>query len=212
MSAPVNQIGFWSGVVAGSMTVMYVIVQLLQIAGALHFPLDEILIFGTSLGIVMPFLLEILALHYLTAHDLRFWTHAALIFATIYAVFVTSNYVVQLTTVIPARLVGSTESLHILEQTPHSLFWDYDAAGYVFMGLAALFAVPAVGRRDLERWVRRFMLLSGVVTPLIGIVYFYPTFSVKLLLVAGLPWAIVTPLFMFLLAVMLRRKTPDRVL
>ena len=48
------------------------------------------------------------------------WTHAALIVTGMYAVFGTANYVVQLSTVIPARLRGAAHALTILEQAPHS--------------------------------------------------------------------------------------------
>jgi hypothetical protein len=60
----VGRVGFWAGLAAFSATVAYVVVQLLQVVGVLHFPLDEILIFGTSLCIVLPFVFEIVALHY----------------------------------------------------------------------------------------------------------------------------------------------------
>jgi heme/copper-type cytochrome/quinol oxidase subunit 4 len=185
--------------------VAYDVVQILQVAGVLRFPIDEILIYGTSLCIVVPFVLEILALHYLTSHDKQFWTHGALIFASIYAVFVVANYVVQLATVIPAKLRGASEAVHILEQTPHSLFWDYDAVGYISMGLATLVAVPAVSKVGFERWVRLSLMANALVTPLISIVYFYPTYSTTLLFV-GFPWAITAPLFMLMVAIMLRRR------
>lgn len=206
MNARVGQVGYWSGLAACTSTVAYVVVQLLQVAGVLHFPLDGILIFGTSLCIVVPFLLEMLSLHYLTEHGKRFWTHASLIFTIIYAVFVTSNYVVQLATVIPAKLSGSAAAIGVLDQTPHSLFWDFDALGYLFMGLATLLAIPAVGTTSFEKWVRLSLIANVLVTPLIGVVYFYPTFSTNLLLFVGLPWAVTAPLFMLLLAVMLRRR------
>jgi hypothetical protein len=163
------------------------------------------LIYGSSLCIVVPFILEMLAFHYLTPPDKQFWTHASLIFTIIYAVFVMANYVVQLATVIPAKLGGASEAIRVLEQIPHSLFWDYDAIGYVAMGLACLFAVPAVNSVGFERWVRRSLIANALVTPLISIVYFYPTFSTKLLFL-GFPWAITAPLFMLMLAIMLRRK------
>jgi hypothetical protein len=185
--------------------VAYDVVQILQIVGVLRFPLDEILIYGTSLCIVVPFVLEIVALHHLTSHDRQFWTHACLIFTTIYAVFVTANYVVQLGTVIPAKLTGAAEAISVLEQTPHSLFWDYDAVGYISMGLAGLVAVPAVGNVGFERWVRWSLIANALVTPLISIVYFYPTYSTNLLFL-GFPWAITAPLFMLMLAIMLRRR------
>ena len=147
MTTTISKVGFWSGLAAFTATVAYVLVQVLQIVGLLRFPLDEILIYGTSLCIVIPLLLEMLSLHYLTPTDKQFWTHASLIFTIVYAVFVTANYVVQLATVIPARVSGTAAPLGVLEQTPHSMFWDYDAIGYIAMGLATLVAVPALAAR-----------------------------------------------------------------
>jgi heme/copper-type cytochrome/quinol oxidase subunit 4 len=203
----ISRLGYWAGLAAFAATVAYVVVQLLQVAGVLSFPLDEILIFATSLCIVIPFILEMLAFHHLTRSDKQFWTHAALIFTTIYAVFVTANYVVQLATVIPATLNGTSDTIRVLEQTPHSLFWDFDALGYIFMGLATLVGIPALGRTGFEKWVRVSFIANALVTPLITIVYFYPTFSTKLLFL-GFPWGITAPLFMLLLAIALRRKHP----
>jgi hypothetical protein len=205
LARTISQVGYWAGLTAFTSAIAYDVAQILQIVGVLRFPLDEILIYGTSLCIVVPFVLEILALHHLTSHDKRFWTHASLVFTTIYAVFVTANYVVQLATVIPAKLSGASEAIRVLEQTPHSLFWDYDAVGYVSMGLATLFAVPALSNVGFERWVRFSLIANALVTPLISIVYFYPTFSTKLLFL-GFPWAITAPLFMLMLALMLRRR------
>lgn len=205
MTKSVGNVGYWSGLAAFLSAVAFAIVQILQVAGMLRFPADEILIYGTSLCIVVPFLLEMLAFHHLTAPDKRFWTHSALIFTIIYAVFVTANYVVQLATVIPAKLRGASEAIKVLEQAPHSMFWDYDAVGYVAMGVACLLAVPAVGRVGFERWVRLSLIANALVTPLIGIVYFHPRFSTTLLFL-GFPWAITAPLFMLMLAIMLRRR------
>jgi len=69
-------------------------------------------------------------------------------------------------------------------------------------------AVPALGKEGFARWVRMSFLAHALVTPLIAIVYFYPTFSQTLLLL-GFPWAITAPLFMILLAVHLRRQTGE---
>jgi uncharacterized protein (TIGR03382 family) len=53
--------------------------------------------------------------------------------------------------------------------------------------------------------VRRTFIAHALVTPLISIVYFYPTFSPQLLFL-GFPWAITAPLFMWMLAILLRRR------
>jgi uncharacterized protein (TIGR03382 family) len=205
MTRSIGNVGYWSGLAAFMSAVAYSVVQILQVVGVLRFPVDEILIYGTSLCIVIPFVLEMLALHYVTAPEKQFWTHASLVFTILYAVFVTSNYVVQLATVVPAKLMGTSASIHLLEQTPHSLFWNYDAVGYISMGLACLLAVPAVSSVGFERWVRLSLILNALVTPLISIVYFSPEFSTKLLIL-GFPWGITAPLFMLMLAIMLRRR------
>ena len=206
MSTVISELGYRCGLVAAAATIAYDVVQVLQVAGALRYPLDEILIYGASLCIVVPFLLEMLAFHHLTDADKQFWTHGALLFTIVYAVFVTANYVVQLATVIPSKLSGVSEGIRILEQTPHSLFWNFDAIGYISMGVATLMALPALGKSGFERWVRMSFIGHALVTPLITVVYFYPTFSEKLLFL-GFPWAITAPLFMTLLAVQLRRKS-----
>jgi hypothetical protein len=205
MSSTISKVGYWSGLAAFASTIGFLVVQTLQVVGLLRFPLDEILIYGTSLCIVVPFLLAMLSLHYLTVPEKQFWTHASLIFSVIYAVFVTANYVVQLATVIPMKVNGTLEAASILEQTPHSLFWDYDAVGYIAMGVATLLAIPALSRAGFERWVRMSFIAHALVTPLISVVYFYPTYSESLLFL-GLPWAVTAPIFMLLLAIMLRRR------
>jgi hypothetical protein len=205
MKSSISRIGFWSGLLAFAATLSYCIVQLLQVYGVFSYPNDEKLIYGTSLIIVIPFLIEILALHYTTPVRKRFWSHAALVFTALYAVFVTANYVVQLATVIPMTLKGQVSEIRILQQTPHSLFWDFDALGYIFMGLATLAAFPIFEKAGFQKWVRMAFIAHTLVTPLISIVYFYPTYSYDLL-VLGYPWAITAPLFMLLLALNFKKS------
>jgi hypothetical protein len=59
------------------------------------------------------------------SEDKKIWSQAALIFSIVYAVFVTSNYVVQLATVIPMQLKGALQEVQVLKQTPHSLFLGF---------------------------------------------------------------------------------------
>ena len=200
----VSEIGYWAGLCAFAATLGYDVVQILQMIGAVRTPLDEILIYGMSLCIVVPFVLEMLALYHLAAGDRRFWAHAAVVFATIYAVFVSANYVVQLASVVPAKLNDAVAPIHVLEQTPHSMFWDFDAIGYIAMGLATLFAAQVTSRAGIHRWARRSLYANAIVTPFIATVYFYPRFSVRLLFL-GFPWAITAPLCMLMLALSIRR-------
>jgi hypothetical protein len=205
MNKTIYKIGFWSGLIAFISTVAFFIVQAFQLLGFLYYPWDQRLIFGCSLCIVIPFMIEMLALHYMAPAGKRFWSHAALTFTVMYVIFVSANYVVQLATVIPMTLKGSAEEIRVLNQTPHSLFWDFDAIGYICMGLATLFAVPVFEKQGFQKWVRYGFLAHALVTPLIAFVYFYPVFSDKLLLIA-VPWAITAPAFMLLLALLFKKE------
>jgi hypothetical protein len=205
MDEKVYKAGFWFGIFAFGANAAFVAAQTLQLLGILNYPYDEIFIYGFSLCIVAPFLLEMLALHYVTPIEKKFWSHAALIFTIIYAVFVTANYVVQLATVIPMTLKGASDQIRLLIQTPHSLFWDFDAIGYICMGLATLLAVPVFEKNGFQRWVQISFIAHALVTPLIAFVYFYPEFSEKLLLL-GIPWTITAPTAMLLLAIMFKKE------
>jgi hypothetical protein len=204
-SKTVYKLGFWFALVAFIASVCFDVVQLMQIAGTIKAPLDAILIYSFSLGIPVPFLIAMLALHHSAPSDKKFWTHAALLFSVIYTIYVSLNYVVQLATVIPASLGNTLNQIRILDQTPHSLFWDVDALGYIFLGLATLFASFTFANQGFERWVKGFFVANAAVTPLIGFVYFYPTFSYNLLLL-GTPWIITASGSMLVLALFFKKQ------
>lgn len=201
----IHRFGFWFALVAFIASVGYDVVQLLQVVGSLKSPLDAILIYAFSLCIPVPFLLAMVALHYSASDDRKIWTHAALLFTVIYTTYVTLNYVVQLATVIPASLAGTLDPIRVLDQSPHSLFWDVDALGYIFLALATLFASFLFANRGFEKWVKWFFLANFFVTPLIGFVYFYPTFSYGLLLLAT-PWIVTASGSMLVLALYFKRQ------
>ena len=166
------KVGFWSALVAFVAAAGFSVVQIMQVIGLVGSPWDEILIYGFSLCIATPFMLAMLALHYVTPEEKRFWSHAAVLFSAMYTIYVTLNYVVQLTAVIPYSAPDP-----VLVQTPHSLFWTVDALGYIALGLTTLFAVPLFEKQGLQTWIRGFFLANFLITPLIAFVYFYPDFS-----------------------------------
>ena len=196
------QAGFWSALVAFVAVSGFSIVQILQVIGVVPYPWDEILIYGFSLFIAIPFMLSMLALHYILPYEKKFWSHAAVLFAVMYATYVTLNYVVQLTAVIPYAAPDPA-----IVQTPHSLFWTVDALGYIALGLSTLFAIPVFAKQGLQQWIRRVFLANGLITPLIAFVYFYPDFSTTLLLL-GLPWIVTATGSMFVLTLYFRTGPP----
>ena len=212
--AEVARFGFWSALVALAGAVGYIVsvpLQTFNVVGPLQ---DSVIAFASSLIIPTPFLLAMLALHHLVPTEKKFWTHAAVLLAVVYTTYNTLNYVVQLVTVIPAGYSwtfedqqGTIGPLSLLNQTPHSLFWDVDGLGYIFLNLATLLAVPALEKCGAQRWVRSFFLANALITPLFAITYFSPTYSVPVLMLGGIPWAITVPGCLLSLALFLRRES-----
>ena len=82
--------------------------------------------------------------------------------------------------------------------------------GYIFLNFATLLAVPALDKSGAQLWVRRFFLANGLITPVFAVAYFYPTFSVPLLMIGGLPWAITVPGCLLSLALFFHRTSQVR--
>ena len=196
----IPRIGFFAALTAFVATVLYGVAQLLQIVNAVRPPLDGTLIFAFSLCIAAPFIIAMLAFHHVIPTARRFWSSAALIFTIMYGTYVMLNYAVQLATVIPAARRGTLDEIRILEQTPHSLFWDVDALGYICLGFATLFGSFVFSTYGVEKWAKGFFLANALMTPIVAIVYFYPTFSVALL-VLGSPWIVTASGSMLCLAI-----------
>ena len=114
----IAKVGVWSALVALAGAVGYIVsvpLQVLDVVGPLQ---DSIIAFASSLIIATPFLLAMLALHYVVPEEKRFWTHAAVLMAVIYATYNTLNYVVQLATVLPAGYTWTFEDPWDLDTQP----------------------------------------------------------------------------------------------
>jgi hypothetical protein len=205
--------GFWAAVVALVGAIGYILSVPLQIMSILSPTQDAVLAFASSLAIAPSFLVAAVALHYTVLPEKRFWTHVAVQLASIYATLACINYVVQLATVLPAGYswsftdqAGTPGPLSVLNQTPHSLMWDLDGLAYIFLNLATLFAAGAFERNGPQRVIRRVFLANASITPLFAVGYFWPHFSVPMLLLGGIPWSITVPASMLALSIYFRRR------
>jgi hypothetical protein len=210
MNNTAQKLGFYAASTAFIFTAAYSMVQLMQVVKLISFPWDAILIYSFSFGIAIPFLLAMLALHFSVPPQKQIWSAAAILFAIMYAVYVNLNYIVQLAIVIPAAINGSYDEIKLLDQTPHSLFWNIDALGYINLGLATLFAAPVFNRQGIQKWTRIFFLANAFMTPVIAVVYFYPTFSIGLLML-GAPWIITATGSMLFLALYFKNANVQNV-
>lgn len=206
MSATTARIGFWAAIAAALAIAGYGVAQLLQLAGLIGYPTDEIAIYATSICIAPPFLMTMLALAEEAATARRVWSRASVMFAGFYVVFALLVYAVQLGTVIPYS--GGVRSSSILAVTPHSLFWTVDALAYLSMGAACGLAGLSLSAEREAIWPRRWLLAHAAVSPLVATAYFYPRFSVVVLML-GAPWLITAPGAMLALARLFHRRHPD---
>jgi hypothetical protein len=114
-------------------------------------------------------------------------------------------YAVQLSVVIPKSMQSPSST--VLGVAPQTLFWDIDGLGYISMGVSTLFAALALPRKGPGMWARRLLLSNATITPIIAFIYFYPHFSLGVLLL-GAPWLITAPGSLLALAFYFRNIPP----
>jgi hypothetical protein len=202
--------GFWSAVLATLFSVVYVVGQLAEWAGWLgsqggpesaSTPLGIVVLLTPSLFLGSSFLVLVVSIHQLASPDRQVWSHAAVAFATAYAVLISINYFVQLTWVAPRLAAGRTEGLEPFLFTPFDSFlYAVDILGYSFMSVATLFAALVFTGGGLNQIVRGFLIANGLLIPFIALqMYFHP-----LIWIAAL-WAVTFPGSTWSLAILFRR-------
>src|SRR5690348_11360376 len=100
----IAKFGFYTSWAGAAASIGFTAVQLLQVIGITHYPLDAVLIYAFSLCIAPPFLLAMLSLYSIVPAERKFQAHAAVLFSVVYNVFVMLMYAVQLGSVIPFNL------------------------------------------------------------------------------------------------------------
>jgi hypothetical protein len=141
------------------------------------------------------------SIHQLASPERRIWSHAAVVFATAYAVLISMVYFVQLTLVAPRVARGQIEGIEAFLFVPFDSFlYAVDILGYSFMSVATLFAARVFTGKGLERVVRLFLTANGLLLPFLALqMYFHP-----LIWIAAL-WAVTFPGSTWSLAIFFRR-------
>jgi hypothetical protein len=211
LSPAVSKLGFWSGLLAALFSLIYIVAQLAEWLGWLgsgggpenpSTALGLVILLTPSLLLAPSFALLMLCVHYYASEDKKVWSHAGLMFATIYVVMVSINYYVQLTLVVPHLIRGELNSIRSFLFTPFDSFiYSVDVLGYSFMSLSTLFAAFVFTGAGLERTARRFLIANGLLIPFLALqIYYHP-----LIWPASL-WAITFPGVTISLAILFRRQ------
>jgi len=203
-------VGFWSAVLATIFSISYIIGQLAEWTGFLgsqggpessSTPLGIVVLLTPSLFLGSSFLVLVVSIHQLASPDRKIWSHAAVVFATAYAVLISIVYFVQLTLVAPRVAHGQVQGIEMFLFVPFDSFlYAVDILGYSFMSVATLFAAMVFTGGGLHRIVRWFLRANGLLLPFIALqMYFHP------LIWGASLWAITFPGSTWTLAILFRR-------
>lgn len=173
VSPTVGRLGFWSAAVAALLAISYSIAQVAEWLGLLgsaggpestSTPFGLVLLLTPSLFLGTAVVVLMVCVHYYAPADREVWSHLGIVFATIYAALISTNYYVQLTFVLPHLIEGTAESVRVrpfLFVPFDSFLYSVDILGYSFMSLATLCGAFVFTDEGLERMVRWFMIANG---------------------------------------------------
>lgn len=205
-----KSLGFWSAVLATGFSITYVVGQLAEWAGLLgsaggpesaSTPLGLVVLLTPSLLLGSSFLVLMVSIHQVALPERRVWSHAAVAFATAYAVLVSTVYFVQLTLITPRLAEGRLERIEPFLFVPFDSFlYAVDILGYSFMSVATLFASRVFVGGGLRRMVRLFLMANGLLLPFIALQMYVHS----LIWVASF-WAITFPGATWSLALLFKR-------
>jgi hypothetical protein len=210
ISSSARAVGFWSAVLATVFSISYDIGQIAEWLGWLgsaggpessSTPLGLVILLTPSLFLGSSFLVLAVSIHQLASPERKVWSHAAVAFATAYAVLISINYFVQLTWVTPRLAAGRTAGMEQFLFVPFDSFlYAVDILGYSFMSVATLFAAMVFTGPGIERVARRFLIANGLLLPFIALQMYWHW----MIWIAAL-WAVTFPGSTLSLAILFRR-------
>ncbi|MGD8348023.1 MAG: hypothetical protein PVI79_02250 [Gammaproteobacteria bacterium] len=218
MTTPISRstrnAGFWSAVLATVFSIVYIVAQLAEWAGWLgsgggpessSTPLGIAILLTPSLLLGSAFLVLAVSVHQLADAGKKVWSHAAVGFATAYAVLVSAVYFVQLTLVAPRMVQGRVAGIEPFLFVPFDSFlYAVDILGYSFMSVATLLAANVFSGKGIGGKAKFWLTANGLLLPFLALqMFFHP-----LIWIASL-WAITFPASTWTLAILFRRAELD---
>lgn len=214
-SPSTKAVGFWSAVLCTTFALAYVVSQLAEWLGWLgshggpestSTPLGIFVLLTPSLLLGPAFLVLTVSVHQLAPPARRVLSHAAVAFATGYAVLTGLVYFGQLTVVAPRMARGDLAGIEPFVFVPFDSFlYAVDLLGYSFMSVATLFMARVFTGPGLERNARLFLTANGLLLPFLALQLYWHS-----LIWGGALWGVTFPASTLTLALLFRRaRTAD---
>jgi hypothetical protein len=198
----ISRLGFWSGLIAAAISVVFSIASVPVLLGLVGPPWDNVLTLVPSLLLAPALLVLLVCVDAATPERDRIWSRLAVAFAGIYVTLVSVVYVVELAVVEPLIVSGHADRAGLLTIDPGGTLNAIDGLGYTFLGVALLWLAPLFGRTRLERLTRWSLVANGIAIVPIVLTYFVDRAFIA---ITGPLWAIAIPASSLLLAVSFRR-------
>jgi hypothetical protein len=212
ISRSARTVGFWSAILATVFSITYDIGQIAEWLGWLgsgggsessSTPAGLVILLTPSLFLGSAFLILTVSIHQMATPDRKIFSHAAVVFATMYAALISINYYVQLTWVAPRLAEGRTAGMEQFLFLPFDSFlYAVDILGYGFMSVATIFAALVFEGRGIERVARWFLIANGLLLPFIILQMYWHW----MIWIAAL-WAVTFPGSTWTLAIIFRRSS-----
>jgi hypothetical protein len=201
---PAYSLGFWSASVATVMGVIYFLVIVgALLTGQMKFPPpDWLQLFGGIISLLFcPVLVIVMAcLHTITPVEKKGVSQIVLAFTLLFAIAVSINRFVQLGVIRQSIALGETDGIvWFLAYGERSVMFALEIMGWSwFLGLAMIFATPLFAGQGYQHWLKRLLILYGILALISVIAHLLASPLVSLGFVA---WGLILFLITALLAV-----------
>lgn len=179
ISKSTRLLGFWSAVLATVFSITYDLGQIAEWLGWLGSAggpesastvLGIVVLLTPSFFLAPSFLVLMVCIHQLAPIERQVLSLAAVAFASVYTVMISINYYVQLAWVAPRLASDNVQGLEPFLFVPFDSFlYAVDILGYTFMSVSTLFAARVFMGDGLERIVRWFLTLNGLLIPFLAL-------------------------------------------
>jgi len=111
------------------------------------------------------------SIHFYAEEKRKFYSLTALIFASLSALILVTDYFIQVSVIQPSLINGESDGISILTQyNPHGLFIALEELGYIFMSISFLFIAFAFAKTSKSEKAVRWVFITGFVLTIISLI------------------------------------------
>lgn len=139
-----------------------------------------------SILLASAYLIFTVSLYYYSENDKKIWSHLSIAFGLIYAIISTTNYLIQIITVMPSLKNNQLEGLEIfVAGNSNSIFYAL-MGSYLFLCISSFFIALIFNKDKEQKAIRMLFFGAGLAGPICLFGAVVPI----LMSIAGVLWAL----------------------